>query len=414
MPYPSSPSSSSLIAKCGTTITCVLRSVPLWVVVIVVLLFGFARRRVSKLVSKLIAISLPGHGEDAVEMASANSLGFLLPVGVGAAGVAGMSLLHIDLKTIVTNFVTGPGRTSRILLAMFVVTNWKNMPFAWTYRVWAAIIRNYLPFLRPASMKPQMLFHYCITSTYNSILETDYNLHKSNSTYFADLDISRSQCVTYLFWEGFKVISNNAKTKAVVTPDGTVAKGGMAIGLGGVFCSFKKEVAPFQGYETWTRVLAWDRKWLYLVTHFVVKGKVRPMGWDNGTKSWFGPPRTRRTATAAAGEAQDFQKYVIATAVSKYVFKVGRFTVNPSILMEHSGLLPERPGGWRSGPDEVGDGTQEVGDIDLSADAEWDWKRVEGQRREGMKFAEKFAALDGVNGLFDGGEDGALGQFYPG
>lgn len=52
MPYPSS--SSSLIAKCGTTITCVLRSVPLWVVVIAVLLFGFARRRVSKLVSNLV------------------------------------------------------------------------------------------------------------------------------------------------------------------------------------------------------------------------------------------------------------------------------------------------------------------------------------------------------------------------
>lgn len=51
MPYPHSSSSSNLIAKCGTTITCVLRSVPLWAVVIVVLLFGFARRRVSQLVS---------------------------------------------------------------------------------------------------------------------------------------------------------------------------------------------------------------------------------------------------------------------------------------------------------------------------------------------------------------------------
>lgn len=259
-----------------------------------------------------------------------------------------------------------------------------------------------------------MLFHYSITSTYNSILETDYNLHKSNATYFTDLDIARTQCVTFLLRDGLKAISANAKTKAAVTPDGTVARGGMGIGLGGVFCSFKKEVGPFQAYETWTRVLAWDRKWLYLVTHFVVKGKVRPTAWDAGSRSWFGPLRTRKAATAAEGETQDFQKYVIATAVSKYVFKVGRFTVNPSILMEHSGLLPERPGGWRGGANEVGDETQDVGVIDLSADAEWDWKRVEGQRREGMKFAEKFAALDGVNALFDGGEDGALGRFYPG
>lgn len=56
MPYPfSSSQSSSLIAKCGTTITCVLRSVPLWAVVIVVLLFGFVRRRVSLLISGTVS-----------------------------------------------------------------------------------------------------------------------------------------------------------------------------------------------------------------------------------------------------------------------------------------------------------------------------------------------------------------------
>lgn len=68
-------------------------------------------------------------------MASANALGFLLPLGgIGAAGIAGMSALHIDWKTMATNFVTGPGRTSRILLALFVVVNWKSMPFVWTVR----------------------------------------------------------------------------------------------------------------------------------------------------------------------------------------------------------------------------------------------------------------------------------------
>lgn len=52
MPYPLAPSSSSssILDKCGTTITCVLRSIPLWVVVIVVLLLGFARRRITTLV----------------------------------------------------------------------------------------------------------------------------------------------------------------------------------------------------------------------------------------------------------------------------------------------------------------------------------------------------------------------------
>lgn len=67
-------------------------------------------------------------------MASANALGYLLPIGMGSAAVASLSLAHVDLKAVVRNFVTGPGRTSRVLLAIFVVTNWKNMPFVWTVR----------------------------------------------------------------------------------------------------------------------------------------------------------------------------------------------------------------------------------------------------------------------------------------
>lgn len=260
-----------------------------------------------------------------------------------------------------------------------------------------------------------MLFHYAVTSTYTPFLETDYNLHKSNSTYFSDLDVARTQCVTHLLRDGMAAIGDNARTRVVVTGDGKVARGGMGIGLGGVFCSFKREVAPLQGYEMWTRILAWDRKWVYILTHFVVKGKVRPTSWDSGSKGWFGPLRKKATtAEVRDGEGPDFQKYVIATAVSKYVFKVGRFTVNPSILMEESGLLPERPGGWRSGANEVGDEAQDVGDADLSAEGEWDWARMEWQRREGMKLAEKFAALDSTHELFDGGEGGALGRFFPG
>lgn len=67
-------------------------------------------------------------------MASANALGYLLPVGMGSAAVAGLSLAHVDWKALVVNFATGPGRTSRILLALFVIFNRKSMPFAWTVR----------------------------------------------------------------------------------------------------------------------------------------------------------------------------------------------------------------------------------------------------------------------------------------
>lgn len=378
-------------------------------------------------------------------MASANALGFLLPLGVGGAAVAGLSVAHIDWKAFITNFVTGPGRTSRILLAVYVVLNWKNMPFMWTvsrvlpsayphilrlpnlltmhalffffapekqYRVWGSIIRQYLPFLRPQKLDTPMLFHYAITSTYTSLLETDYNLHKSNSTYFSDLDVSRSHCVSHLLKPGMQAISANAVTQCVLDKQGQVVPGGMGIGLGAVFCSFRKEIAPFQGYEMWTRVLCWDRKWLYLMTHFVVKDKVRPAKWDSAGN--FGKTRTAASSSSLKEGGETWEKYVIATAVSKYVFKVGRFTVHPTILMEQSGLLPERPGGWRYGPDEVGDESEDLGEVDLEAEDGWTWQRVEHQRREGMKFASQFAGLDGLNGLFDGGEKGALGRFYPG
>lgn len=69
-------------------------------------------------------------------MASANALGYILPISVGSVAVAGgMSLAHVDMKKVILNFATGPGRTSRILLAIFVVTNWKNMPFIWTVSI---------------------------------------------------------------------------------------------------------------------------------------------------------------------------------------------------------------------------------------------------------------------------------------
>lgn len=253
------------------------------------------------------------------------------------------------------------------------------------------------------------LFHYSITTTRTSLLETDYNMHKSNSTYFSDLDVARSHLVTHLLGPGMPRISDNVKTKLVLDKDGVAVRGGFGIGLGAVFCSFRKEIGPYQGYETWSRILAWDRKWLYIVTHFVVKGKVKPTAWDGLSK---GPVRQRKVKVGGAEEKavdeEDWSKYVIATAVSKYVFKLGRFTVHPAIVIEESGLLPERPGGWRGGENGVGS-EEELGEID--EDTEWDWKRVEDQRRKGMEYAEHFAALDGTNGLFEGGEDGALGHF---
>ncbi len=190
---------------------------------------------------------------------------------------------------------------------------------------------------------------------------------------------------------------------------GKPARGKFGVALGAVHCSFKKELQPYQSYEMWTRVLSWDRKWLYIVTHFVEKGAVKPRSWD---ASVFGP--TRKTE----GTPQDWQKHIHATAVSKYVFKVGRLTVHPAMVMEASGMLPERPGGWLvveddAVPSSLGDSGEIVPEPEVD-DAEatgWDWKRTEQVRKKGHDFAMHFAEMDGLHGHFDGGEDGALGIF---
>ncbi|KAK4151169.1 hypothetical protein C8A00DRAFT_36213 [Chaetomidium leptoderma] len=329
-----------------------------------------------------------------------------LPMSAAAAVYAGHRALHVDWRMLLTQFLTGPGRTSRILLAFFLVLNWKSLPLAWTVRVFHSFIYHALR--RSKTLPQRALFHYSVTSSRTSLLETDYNIHKSNSTYFADLDVSRSHLVTHLLAPGMPILGDNAKNKRVLDKEGNVVQGSFGIGLGAVFCSFRKEIGPLQGYEMWSRILSWDRKWLYLVTHFVVKGKVRPTAWD---RKRMGPTRDRVQKADGSGETVDFGQYVIATAISKYVFKLGRFTVHPALVIEAAGLLPERPGeGWKGG--ETGTGTPEdLGDLVEDEQGQWDWKRVEVERRKGLQYAEHFAALDGTNSLFDGGEDGAIGSF---
>lgn len=203
-------------------------------------------------------------------------------------------------------------------------------------------------------------------------------------------------------------MTHNTRSGLVLDPKtGAPIKGPLGILLGAVECSFKREVAAYQSYEMWSRVLTWDRKWVYIVTHFVPKGTAKPTAWlDPG----FGKAKVRGAADAAGG----WERKIIATAISKYVFKVGRFTVHPALMMGDAQMLPERPGGWMSGENQIGDEAADVSDVDLAVDGEWDWRRVEAQRRQGMELAANFAALEASHDLFDGGYQGALAHVSPG
>ncbi|KAI0537180.1 capsule polysaccharide biosynthesis protein [Xylaria digitata] len=292
-------------------------------------------------------------------------------------------------------FFTGPGRTSRIIALVVVIVNWKSLPLAWTYRIFNGMISHLI--VRPNhTYTPDKLFQPVKTETHVTLLEVDYNIHKSNSTYFADLDVSRTHLVGHLFAQGCRALNNNASTKLVPDPSdpSRPAKGAFNIILGGVQCSFKKELKPYQRYEMWSRILSWDRKWMYIVTHYMEKGSVKP-----------------------STKPEDWEKKIHASAISKYVFKVGRLTVHPAVLIGASGLLPERPGGWvkEGAADKSANGSANGhAEPDAAEPLAWDWKRTEEERRKGLEYAVHLASLDGLLNQFEPGEDGPLGRFGPG
>src|ERR1700743_1360053 len=68
------------------------------------------------------------------------------------------------------------------------------------FRIFRGII--YQIWFQRNEIQPRDLFHFLVTKSHASLWETDYNLHKSNSTYFADLDVARTHLVAALLRRG--------------------------------------------------------------------------------------------------------------------------------------------------------------------------------------------------------------------
>jgi hypothetical protein len=279
----------------------------------------------------------------------------------------------------------------------------------------------------PLTTGPRALFAPVVTSSRSPLLESDYNLHKSNSTYFSDLDSTRSHLVCVTLREGIRSLSKNPGQ--VITPDGKKAKGKWSIMLGGVACSFKREIGMYQGYEMWSRVLCWDRKWIYVISHFVQKGTVKPDGWiiDDGSLMGrlFGARSKKGKGVKPKSLNESLEivpniphKALFATAISKYVMKIGRLTIHPEVVMDISGLLPPRPGGWNTMKGEKIEGngsTTEPVEESTNGSAktgdDWDWKRVVAENARGLEFAEHLAAMDDLHSEFTADTKPALGKY---
>lgn len=236
-------------------------------------------------------------------------------------------------------------------------------------------------------------------------------MHKSNSTYFSDLDISRTALVTRLYTPGWSIVNEELDKELLeaASKDGKVhkKKAPLYIALGSVYCTFKREIKPYELYEVQTKIAAWDRKWLYIMSFFL-------------------RPEKRK------GEG----KTLFAVGISKYVVKKGRLTVPPERVLRASGFLPPRPEGTvepsvvadsgetsATGTPASGEGIIAAKEVDSSLlrevltledkiagsaeldkqrkengeswdSEEWTWERIEQERLRGLQVIEGYAELD--------------------
>lgn len=187
----------------------------------------------------------------------------------------------------------------KFLLLLYLVSSYKSLPGAYFVRFfWAAFPTYLLPRLigRRSTENIKRLqrekygcFARAITSTYVSPFEVDFYLHKSNSTYFEELDFNRTALMTSIFQKlGLE-------------------KGMPYIPVANVFTNFLKEIGPFEKYEISSAILCWDQKWLYIMSKFTK---------NNG-------------------------RVLCSLSLTKYVLKEGRKTVSPRIALEYCGLYNE-------------------------------------------------------------------------
>jgi hypothetical protein len=238
------------------------------------------------------------------------------------------------------------------------------------------------------------IFQPTIYTSSAPLLELDFNLHKSNSTYLSDLDIARGHHIYSLFRLGFtKYSSKNPPTTSIPTQDpNPITKtkpGPFYPALGGVTCTFKREIKPYHQYEIWTRVVSWDSKWLYLISHFVEKGAGNPTAYSD--QPWR-KQKPGKASRAEKGETDEKEKSgsktvkqpkIYAFSMSKYAFKQGRITVPPSAFLEACELLPKSP--LDEGKSDEASGLRAA---------------IEAKRKEGLGLSGNMAGLEEGLGVF--------------
>ncbi|RMZ80272.1 hypothetical protein DV738_g2848, partial [Chaetothyriales sp. CBS 135597] len=206
--------------------------------------------------------------------------------------------------------------TWRTLFILLCLLNVKSLPFAWHIRLFYQFcrhIRNAPPSLRRGGQlvvkagETHPIFKSVSIFSRTPLYEMDYNMHKSNSTYFIDLDESRTALVAKIYGPGMRNGGEQALEREGYP-------GRISVILGSVHTTFHKEIKGYERYEVRSRVLGWDKKWVVIISFFI------------------------RPAKRRGGKEE-----LLASSLSKYVVKKKRFTVSPDRCLRESGLLPPAP-----------------------------------------------------------------------
>ncbi|KAH8586947.1 hypothetical protein B0O99DRAFT_656604 [Bisporella sp. PMI_857] len=195
---------------------------------------------------------------------------------------------------------------SSAFITLLLLLNLKNHPLMWHFR----FVRALLTVLQRKDdrLTPECIFPLIITSTRAPISECGCNIHKSNSTYHMDLDMSRGRLRLLLFREKLSVFPGRDATMVILS--------GSSI----VFKPWDEKMA-ISG-------VAFRRKGLYKPTRYHFQPfECQPASALKPNKSFTGGAETKNT------------KGVYASAISRYVFKQGRKTVPPAKMLYGCGLL---------------------------------------------------------------------------
>ncbi|KAK7207418.1 hypothetical protein BZA70DRAFT_13518 [Myxozyma melibiosi] len=177
--------------------------------------------------------------------------------------------------------------------AVFWLLNAKNFPFAWHIRFYKSLT-YFLYIHKPRPEVAGDVFRKSIYTNRSPAMECDLNGHKSNSTYFSDLDIARTDLMVEVFRKLLLDVKKN---------DGIW----LYIPVGAVATVFKREIKPYIKYQISSRVLGWNDKWLFVLSRFE-------------------DPKTKK---------------LYAFSLTKYVLKKGRITVPIPEALKASDLWSE-------------------------------------------------------------------------